>query len=656
MATHRSASSSIRPRAMTQPDVSAAAPSAPAVSRGARRHLLLLLHGARIYDPLVREAIEGLKEDGHEVTVRVTWDSGDVERFVHEAALLDGAARFDTIVAGGGDGTLNELVAALLRPPGDALLRGGATSVAQLPLGTANDLASASGISLDPREALALAVDPAAARPVDVALVNGEVFLNLATVGPVSEVSSKGMSDAAKKALGPAAILVSSIRQLFVTGLQPTQDVTITYPLNPTARPPPPPEPQPCTPGLPCPPTKVLAGAGLAAPSALAGAPSGGDLPGAAGAAAPKAPATPEAPAAAAARRGGRQAAAPAGAEAEGGVAAAEAGEPPADESRPATVAAARPPEIEPAPPAPAAAAAAAQEGMDAGGSVSSEGVDLAAAGVGAAAEATGLGRLRGDLLALVAGQSRQMGRMINVCPSALLDDGMLDFTIMFGTPGQQLGRAGVGKLRGGMQIDGWERRGGASAPHACSGAEDAREIGRRPAQPLTAARPMCTPTHSTPPPRCTRPQAARLAADVAARGLGGAQGGILLARCPWLLVEAGERLKTNRDGEPTLEARRLLFEVLPRAIRLHLPDDRLLLGGLPPPARAAAAAIAAPTRGRRRRGVLRDLLRAQQPPGRFGRRLAALKRGAGRAAWSAAVFGVGYFAGLYQARGGLWW
>lgn len=55
----------------------------------------------------------------------------------------------DTIVAGGGDGTLNELVAALLRPPGSALLtEGPTTTIAQLPLGTANDLASASGISL----------------------------------------------------------------------------------------------------------------------------------------------------------------------------------------------------------------------------------------------------------------------------------------------------------------------------------------------------------------------------------------------------------------------------------------------------------------------------------------------------------------------------
>jgi hypothetical protein len=41
--------------------------SMAATSPVAPRRLLLLLHGARIYDPLVREAIHGLKEDGHEV-------------------------------------------------------------------------------------------------------------------------------------------------------------------------------------------------------------------------------------------------------------------------------------------------------------------------------------------------------------------------------------------------------------------------------------------------------------------------------------------------------------------------------------------------------------------------------------------------------------
>lgn len=65
-----------------------------------------------------------------------------------------------------------------------------------------------------PTDALRLALDPSTAHPVDVALVNGEVFMNLATAGPVSEVSSKDMSDVLKKLLGPAAVAVAGGRLL----------------------------------------------------------------------------------------------------------------------------------------------------------------------------------------------------------------------------------------------------------------------------------------------------------------------------------------------------------------------------------------------------------------------------------------------------------
>jgi hypothetical protein len=41
---------------------------------------------------------------------------------------------------------------------------------------------------------------------------------------------------------------------------------------------------------------------------------------------------------------------------------------------------------------------------------------------------------LQTDLLMLVAGNSRQMGRTVAVCPDALLDDGLLDFTLLSGT------------------------------------------------------------------------------------------------------------------------------------------------------------------------------------------------------------------------------
>lgn len=38
------------------------------------------------------------------------------------------------------------------------------------------------------------------------------------------------------------------------------------------------------------------------------------------------------------------------------------------------------------------------------------------------------------DLLMLVAGNSRQMGRTVAVCPDALLDDGLIDFTLLSGS------------------------------------------------------------------------------------------------------------------------------------------------------------------------------------------------------------------------------
>ena len=47
--------------------------------------------------------------------------------------------------------------------------------------------------------------------------------------------------------------------------------------------------------------------------------------------------------------------------------------------------------------------------------------------------------RLKGDMLVLAVGQCRQMGRMVNVCPDALLDDGLLDVVVTFGSLGEQV-------------------------------------------------------------------------------------------------------------------------------------------------------------------------------------------------------------------------
>ena len=66
--------------------------------------------------------------------VRSTWEEGDTERFVIEA--LD-QTKFDTIVAAGGDGTVNEVAQALVSHNAPR-----STRMAILPVGTANDLAT----------------------------------------------------------------------------------------------------------------------------------------------------------------------------------------------------------------------------------------------------------------------------------------------------------------------------------------------------------------------------------------------------------------------------------------------------------------------------------------------------------------------------------
>src|SRR3546814_11878099 len=69
----------------------------------------LILNGKSAGDDAVREAVQALRARGVALQVRVTWEGGDAERFVAEA-LERGAGH---VIAGGGDGSLSEVAAAL---------------------------------------------------------------------------------------------------------------------------------------------------------------------------------------------------------------------------------------------------------------------------------------------------------------------------------------------------------------------------------------------------------------------------------------------------------------------------------------------------------------------------------------------------------------
>lgn len=161
------------------------------------RKAWLILHGKQALNEEVRAAVNGLRERGWDLAVRLTWEGGDAERLVEEGL----AAGYRTLIAGGGDGTLRDVVEALVRARSEA-------SLALLPLGTANDFAHAAGIALAPAAALALLeVEPVS---VDVGMAGERAFLNMATGGFGSNVTANTPEEL-KKVLGGAAYLLTGL-------------------------------------------------------------------------------------------------------------------------------------------------------------------------------------------------------------------------------------------------------------------------------------------------------------------------------------------------------------------------------------------------------------------------------------------------------------
>ena len=144
----------------------------------------IILHGKAAGDIRLRTAVHALREGGQVVEVRVTWEPGDAVRLTREAVADAGPEKIYCVVAGGGDGTINEVFAtahAAGLPEG--------CSLGLIPLGTANDFAHSAGV---PTRDIAAALQIAAsARPqwIDVGLLNGRLFVNLVSGGFGSRVT-----------------------------------------------------------------------------------------------------------------------------------------------------------------------------------------------------------------------------------------------------------------------------------------------------------------------------------------------------------------------------------------------------------------------------------------------------------------------------------
>ena len=160
-----------------------------------RRSLRLILNGKKAGLPEVRRAVDAVRKDGHLVDVRVTWEGGDAARFAAEALDDD----VDVIVAGGGDGTVNEVVNGIFKATDKPK-----TAVGVVPLGSANDFARSVGIGVgNPTKALRFA---ASGTPhlIDVGRLNDGYFINTIIIGFGAEVAFQ-TSERMKKAIQGAA-------------------------------------------------------------------------------------------------------------------------------------------------------------------------------------------------------------------------------------------------------------------------------------------------------------------------------------------------------------------------------------------------------------------------------------------------------------------
>jgi diacylglycerol kinase (ATP) len=131
----------------------------------------------------------------HQAVVRSTGSPGDAGALAARAV----AQGYETIVAAGGDGTINEVVNGLA---------GSHVSFGILPVGTMNVFATELGI---PQNNLAKAwqvIKDGYVRQVDLPRANQEYFVQLAGVGLDAEVVRQTTSDS-KKALGPMSYLLT---------------------------------------------------------------------------------------------------------------------------------------------------------------------------------------------------------------------------------------------------------------------------------------------------------------------------------------------------------------------------------------------------------------------------------------------------------------
>lgn len=157
--------------------------------------------GREIFRKHIAEVLERFETAGYETSCHATTGEGDAT----EAAKIAVEREFDIIVAVGGDGTLNEVIAGV--SPFEKRPR-----IGLIPMGTTNDFARALRIPRDIDEAIDIILQDETV-PVDVGMMNERYFINIAGGGRVTELTYD-VPSRLKAVIGQLAYYLKGIEML----------------------------------------------------------------------------------------------------------------------------------------------------------------------------------------------------------------------------------------------------------------------------------------------------------------------------------------------------------------------------------------------------------------------------------------------------------
>lgn len=170
-----------------------------------QKKLMLIINpaaGRGGYKLNLGEALQTLDNGGYRSTLFFTCGSGEATKFAAEHA-----AEYDTVACIGGDGTLSEVIAGLMRlenPP----------KLGYIPMGTANDVATTLGLPKNDTVGAAKRILSGQPHPFDVGgFGEDKYFAYIAAFGAFTEVSY-ATPQTQKKRLGHLAYVLQGAAQL----------------------------------------------------------------------------------------------------------------------------------------------------------------------------------------------------------------------------------------------------------------------------------------------------------------------------------------------------------------------------------------------------------------------------------------------------------